>query len=66
LDVLDRLAREIDLAYSAEQVTYKLYTFLRLLHAFKDYWGVKQGAEQAFKEIAAEAGRYVREFELEE
>jgi len=39
----------------------KLYTFIRSVHAFKDTWGIRSGAEEAYRGIADAVEAYLEE-----
>jgi len=61
LITLDRMARAVDDANARLLKLDRLYVFLRSLVAFKDYWGVREGAMEIFKAISDEVVRYVDE-----
>jgi len=65
VEVLERLAKEVDAVSPEELKLDKLYAFMRSVHAFRQYWGSKPGAEAAYKGIARAVEEYLDE-ELEQ
>lgn len=61
VEVLERMAMDVDAVGVRELKLDKLYTFIRSVHAFKDTWGIRPGTEEAYKGIAEAVKAYIEE-----
>jgi len=59
--VLERLAREVDEASSRKFKIDKFYEFMLSVTLFKDYWGIRSGAEEVYNGIFEVARKYIIE-----